>query len=269
MARVDYDNQESIVAALKGQDFLIVTLPAAGAPDLHSKLNRAAVAAGVPYIMPNSYGYNVDNTTLYAELPHGPAFTAARNEILELGGTFLAMSCGFWYEWSLALGQPWFGFDIKNRKVHFLDGGNTRISVSTWEQCGRALAALLSLPESGSSPSVSDWKNKQVVSTSFLVSQRDILNSLNRVLGTTDADWEFTHEDSEGRFKKGLEDMKKGELLGFVRALYARSMYPNDDGNLEKAPGTDNKILGLPQEDLDEATKRAVALVESGFNPFA
>jgi len=91
----------------------------------------------------------------------------------------------------LTLGEPWFGFDIKNKKVTFFDAGKTRVNVSTWRQCGRALAAL---PESGASPALSQWKNKPFYFASFMVSQRDMLDSIHRVTGPTDKDWEIAYE---------------------------------------------------------------------------
>ena len=86
----------------------------------------------------------------------------------------------------------------------FYDDGKTQIDVSTWDQCGRAIAGLLSLPESGTSPCVADWKNKPLYINSFKVSQRDMLDSLHRVLGNTDKDWTIDYEPTDQRYKRGL-----------------------------------------------------------------
>lgn len=40
--------------------------------------------------------------------------------------------------------------------------------------------------------------------------------------------------------------------------LYGRVFFPDGCGDFESSKGTLNKLLGLPQEDLDEATKRAL-----------
>jgi len=182
----------------------------------------------------------------------------------------VSLTCGFWYEWSLTLGEQWYGFDIKERKVTFIDDGKTRIVSSTWRQCGRAVAGLLSLPvraeEGGKGSCLEQWKDKPLYVKIFLVSQRDMLDSLHRVLGTTDEDWKIGHEESKGRFEKGMEEMRSGMLTGFAKALYTRCFYPNGDGNFE-SKGLANEVLDLPKEDLDAATKTAVEMVESGFNP--
>ena len=268
-AEVNYDDEASLVSALQGQQFLAITLSVRAPPDTHSKIVQAAVKAGVKYIMPNMYGFDVENKSFAEENLTGANYIKYITELESLGASYIAMVCGFWYEWSLSLGEPWFGFDIKERKVTFFDDGNTQINVSTWQQCGRALAALLSLPESGPSPAISQWKDKCLYIASFKLSQRDMLDSLHRVIGTTDKDWTITYEPTAQRYKNGITEMQKGNMTGFAKALYSRSFYPNGDGDYESSKGLANDLIRLPKEDLDEATKRAVEMVESGWNPFA
>ena len=217
--------------------------------------------------MPNIYGSDFRNEKLVQEAlqPKGLEWLA---EIDASSSSYIGLVCGFWYEWSLALGEPWYGFDIKNKKVTFFDDGTTKINTSTWAQCGRALAGLLSLPESGASPAVSDWKNKPLYITSWKLSQRDMLDSLHRVMGTSDKDWTITSEPTGDRYKRGIEEMNAGSRAGFATAMYTRHFFPHDSGDYESKKGLVNDKLGLPKEDLDEATKRAVDMVESGYNPF-
>ena len=269
IAHVNYDDEASLIAAFQGQQFLVITLSVRAPPDTHSKIVKAAAKAGVPYVMPNCYGFDVQNKTLAEESLVGPTYLKHLAELENLGVSYIVMTCGFWYEWSLALGEPWFGFDIKDRKVTFFDDGNTRMTVSTWQQCGKALAALLSLPESGASPAISQWKNKSFYIASFTVNQRDMLDSLNRVLGTTDKDWNITYEPTAQRYKDGKDEMQKGVMTGMAKAMYARGFFPNGGGDFELSRGLANDLIGLPKDSLDEATKRVVEMVESGWNPFA
>ena len=263
------DDGESMTAALKGHQFLIITLSVFAPPDTHGKIVKAAAKAGVPYIMPNVYGFDLQNKKLGEESMYGLTGLEYCAEIESLGASYVAMVCGFWYEWSLALGESWFGFDVKNKKVTFFDDGETRINTSTWRQCGRALAALLSLPVTGAEPAIEQWKNKLLPFSSFRVSQRDMLDSLHRVLGTADKDWEIKREPTAQRYKDGIEEMQNGMFTGRAKAMYTRVFYPNGDGDFEASMGLENDVLGLPKEELDEATKRAVEMVESGWNPFA
>ena len=55
VAKVDYDDQNSLVQALKGQDALIITM-STGKLEQSDKLIDAAAEAKVGWIMPNEYG---------------------------------------------------------------------------------------------------------------------------------------------------------------------------------------------------------------------
>ncbi|KAI1084689.1 hypothetical protein F5B20DRAFT_217916 [Whalleya microplaca] len=267
-AQVDYDNQESLVAALQGQQFLIITLAVRAPPDTHGKIIQAAAKAGVPYVMPNFYGSDIRNPKL-GDDKFGAIIKQQVSEMENLGVSYISLACGTWYEWSLALGEKWFGFTIPERKVTFFDDGKTVVNVSTWSLCGRAIAALLSLPESGASPALSDWKNEPLYIASFQVSQRDMLDSLHRVLGTTDSDWDIKYESTAKRAQEGMGEFSRGIRTGIAKYMYAKLFISSRAGEFDNPKGVANKVLGLPEESLDEATGRAVHMVESGWNPLA
>ncbi|KAF2275505.1 uncharacterized protein EI97DRAFT_434338 [Westerdykella ornata] len=220
--------------------------------------------------MPNNYGANIRNKKVLEIEPIVAANAQKAQEIQDLGGAYIVMACGLWYEWSLAAGEEWFGFDIKNRKVTFTDDGLTKIWTSTWEQCGRGLAALLSLPvhkdKAGSNGlALEQFKNDQIILESFRVNQRDMLDSLHRVLGTTDADWDIRSEPRQKRLEDGQRDMMNGDVAAFAKQLYAKLMRP--EAQELEVEGIEKK-LGLPKESLDEATKRAVDMAEGDWTPF-
>ena len=269
---VNYDDESSLVSALKGQQFLIITMAVTAPRDTQSKLVRAAAKAGVPYVMPNWYGSDFTNEELGNDIRLGVTAKAAVEEIESLGvSKWVMLACSFWYEFSLAGGAIRFGFDFHDRSVTFFDDGNTKIITSTWEQCGRAVAALLSLPElpvdeNDKSLTVSQFGNGIVYISSFLISQKDMFESVKRVTGTTDADWKISYEPSAQRYHDGVEALKKGDMSGFGKLLYARVMFPNGDGNFSTK--LHNKLLDLPQEDLDERTKVAVTMAESNKVPY-
>jgi hypothetical protein len=268
--KVDYDDEASLVEALKGQQFLIITLGVRVPEAVHDKIVAAAGKAGVPYVLPNSYGYPVQEKLAQEGDQTSKVIIDRINSVRATGvSTPIVLSCGIWYEWSLALGDFWFGINIKDRRVTFYDDGKRVITSSTWNQCGRGVAALLGLPESGPSPSLADYKDKSVLINSFRVSQRDMLDSVNRVLGTKDADWDISYETTAKRIQDGLQEMKNGVFTGYAKMLYARVFAPSNPNSDFASERTDNKALGLPVEDLDEATKRAVEMVKSGWTPFA
>ena len=184
------------------------------------------------------------------------------------------MVCNFWYEYSLSTGEGWYGFDFPNKRVTLYDDGKVPINTSTWNQCGEAMASLLSLKElpedeNDTSPTVSKWRNEPLYISSFLISQRDMLESVHRVMGTTDKDWTILYEPAEERFQRGTEMMKQGNRVGYAVAMYARMFYPSRDGDYESKYGLANGVLGLAKEDLDEATQRAIKMAETGEKAFS
>ncbi|KAM0263552.1 hypothetical protein ACHAQJ_001171 [Trichoderma viride] len=270
VVEVDYDDEQTLVNGLKGQQFLFISLAVTAPIDTQDKLVAAAAKAGVQWIMPNSYGTDFANKPLLKGILTAERTEAGVAAVEKAGISWVFMSCNFWYEYSLSMGDAWYGFDIPNKKVTFYDDGKTLINTSTWRQCGRAAAQLLSLKElpddeNDQSPTLSQWRNKILYISSFLVSQRDMLDSLNRVLDATESDWKIEYEPTDVRYKRGLDIMKSGNVVGFGMAMYSRAFYPNGDGNYEAKYGLANEVLGLPKEDIDEATKLAVEMAEAGF----
>ncbi|KZF26454.1 NAD(P)-binding protein [Xylona heveae TC161] len=265
IAPVDYDDEATIVAALKGQQFFIITMAPTAPRDTHSKLVQAAAKAGIPYVMPNAYGGDIDNIKLGQDTMLGPVGKAQRDEIERLGMQWITVCCGFWYDYSLAGGEARFGFDFDKRSLTLYDDGNTKNSTSTLSQVGRAVAKVLSLKElpedeNDKSLTLSTFLNKGVYIKSFVVSQNDMFESVKRVTGTTDADWTITHEDTKKRYEEGLAQVKVGNMAGFGKMLYARAFYPDDSKDLSAK--AQNELLGLSDESLDEATKVGINMVK-------
>ncbi|KAE8151551.1 hypothetical protein BDV25DRAFT_171405 [Aspergillus avenaceus] len=265
VATIDYDDEATIISALKDQQFLIITMAPTAPRDTHSKVVQAAAKAGIPYVMPNGYGGDIDNVKLGEETLLGPIAKANRDEIERLGMQWVTVCCGFWYDYSLAGGEARFGFDFDKRSLTIYDDGNTKNSTSTLSQVGRAVAKVLSLKElpedeNDKSLTLSTFLNKGVYIKSFVVSQNDMFESVKRVTGTTDADWTITHEDTKKRYEDGLAQVRMGNMAGFGKMLYARGFYPNDCG--DHSAKAQNDLLGLPVENLDEATKTGIELVK-------
>ncbi|KAK4983062.1 hypothetical protein LTR50_007441 [Elasticomyces elasticus] len=259
---IDYDNHTSIVDALRGQDALVITMGVMTPADQQSKLIHAAADASVPWILPNEWSPDTANQALVEDVAAFQKIPQARELITKLGkSSFIGVTTGFWYEWSLAIGAA-YGFDFANRIVTLFDDGETKISTSTWPQVGRAVAGLLSLPIYAEGQDedrcLDQFRNGLVYVSSFTVSQKDMLDSVLRVTQTSLNDWKVTHEPVQERFRKGVEALQKGDRMGFARMMYSRVFYPDGNGNFEKTRGTVNELLGLLKEDIDETTKVAI-----------
>lgn len=159
------------------------------------------------------------------------------------------------------MGENTFGFSLASRKATFYDDGKKAINCSTWQQCGRAVAALLSLKrlpddENDRSVTLSQFQERPLFVSSFTVSQQHMLESVKRVMGAGDGEWQVDYQPTNTQYKEGMEELSQGKQMGFYKARYARVFSASGDADFK----TDNKLLGLPEEDLDEATRRAIDL---------
>ncbi|KAJ5353319.1 hypothetical protein N7452_002293 [Penicillium brevicompactum] len=255
--QIDYSRPETLVEALQGQDALVITLSGGTPHEVDLSLVNAAGEAGVPWILPNEWGPDSANKDLIKDIPIFQPKEVIRKAISDLGkSSYISVSTGFWYEWSLAIPQA-YGIDLSNKTATFFDEGETKISTSTWPQVGRTVASLLSLPIQAEGACLNSLKNQVVYADSFTVSQRDMLESVFRVTGTTQSDWTISKQSAKERYEGGMKDMQNGDRIGFVKSLYTRVFYNDGSGNVE-SKGTLNGLLGLPEEDIDEATERAI-----------
>jgi hypothetical protein len=264
LVHVDYAREDSLVEALKDQQFLVISLSPFVPEEFHGKIVRAAAKAGVTYIMPNVHGFDPKGNGVSNPI-FGVGAMRRVQDVEDTGVPWIVLTTGFWYEWGLALGDNWYGIDINKKKAWFCDQGQSPMNTSTWPRCGEAFAALLSLPESGASPSLADFKNYPCYVDSFIVTQRGILDSVQRATGTTDDDWEISYEPSEKRYKEGLIEMQTNFSRGLPKALYAHGW--SGEGGREYTAKLDNDKLGLAPEDLDAVTKEVVKKVQNGQSP--
>jgi hypothetical protein len=266
VAKASNDDHAALVAALRGQDVLLITLSVTASPDTESKLIRAAAEAGVPWVMPNHWGCDVLEDVVQ-DIPGFGKVGQAHKDIAAAGvSSFLSLATGFWYEWSLAI-PPSFGFDFPSKSATFFDDGETAISISTWPQVGRAVTALLSLPiksENGNTERcLEHFKNQIVYVNSFTISQKDMFDSVLRVTGDKPEDWTINKEPARERYASAVKALQGGDRMAYVRMMYTRLFYDDGCGNFEASRGVSNEILELPKEDLDEATARAIERADS------
>ncbi|KEF60989.1 uncharacterized protein A1O9_02553 [Exophiala aquamarina CBS 119918] len=271
---VNYDDPDTLVGALQGQDVLIITMNVMAPPDTQRKLIEAAAKANVPWVLPNEWGADPTQEALKAESYPGNKTSETREYIESLGKSdWIAIVCSFWYEFSLAGSPHRYGFDFKNRSVVFFDEGTRAINTSTWDQCGRALAALLSLKvlpedENDKTPTLSQFRNNYMYLSSFNVSQKDMFASVLRVTGSSESDWNISYQNTKERYDEGVKMLKEGKREGFAQLMYTRTFYPTDEANYEKRGLLHNDLLGLPKEDFDAATKKAVDLALGDGTPY-
>ena len=122
---------------------------------------------------------------------------------------------------------------------------------------------MLSLPiapeGSNKEACLETFKNKLVYVNSFTVSQQDMLDSVLRVTGDKREDWTIEEQPAAERYEKGVRAFKEGDRKALSLVMYSRVFYADGNGDFESRRGTLNRLLGLPRESIDEATKVAIA----------
>jgi hypothetical protein len=268
---VDYSGYDdtALVEVLQGQQVLLITMSVTAPRGTINKLVRAAAKAGVPYVLPNWFGHDNTNDSLCDDsmLSANRDSIIAEFEALDTS-SYIFLVCNFWYEFSLGGGPDRFGFDFKNRSFIQFDETDVIFNTTTWPQCGRAIARLLSLKElphdeHDTSPTLSQFANNSVYISSFRLSQRDMWESVKRVTGTDDADWTISRESAIERWKESRVAVEKGDFASFPRMLYSRMFFPTADGDLQSRHELHNDLLGLPGEDLDDYTAIAIRMGEN------
>lgn len=95
-----YSEEESLTAALKGQQFLVITLASSAPPEPHIKLVRlqSRPVSYKSYPMPNDYGGDFTNEDTVKDDILTQINVAKLQEIQNLGGSYIGMTCDMWYE---------------------------------------------------------------------------------------------------------------------------------------------------------------------------
>lgn len=250
-----YNDENFLFAALQGQDVLLIQV-GSFALEIQADLIRAAAKAGVKYILPTEFGSDPDAEPMYSVFP--PLFEKRqRRQLIEELGTssWIAVVNNPWFDWSL--GQGFWGIDIKARTATLWDGGNTKVNTTTLQRTADGTAALLSLPEED----LAKYKNKPFYLSSFFITQREMLESVQRATGTTDADWTLETKDYADVARESDEQLKQGNFSALVTKFYSANLHQGYGGDYNHKV-EDAGRLGLANEELDEVVKQVVAKVE-------
>jgi hypothetical protein len=179
-----------------------------------------------------------------------------RADVEKLGvSSWIAVVCNPWLSMAAQLGL--FGIDAKNRKATLWKGRDAKIQTTTLSRLGDAVAALLSQPEAD----LAKYKNKPFYTSSFRVTQRELLDSMQRVTGTTDADWEIATPEGDVVAKEVEEKLKADPTdFGVSMTKFAMLHFQPGMGGDYADKLVDMDRFGFPKEDLDQAMKEALSL---------
>ncbi|KAK3389214.1 hypothetical protein B0H63DRAFT_463185 [Podospora didyma] len=254
--RASYDDVEAITPLLVGQDVLVLAIGFM-AVQLQKHIIQAAAAAGVPWIVPTEY---TSQSELSDRIKHfNPVFglkDVFRKQIEELGvSSWIGVVNNPWTEFSLRMGSGAFGIDVLAKKATLYNGGRTKFNTTTFPRVGRSLAAVLALPDAELARR--GYKNNVVYFSSFLVNQRDLLESVLKATGESESEWTIEDVGAE-------ETVNEAAKQPFdTRLLYATVAREGFGGNYQDKVVI-NKEFGFEQEDLDAVVKSVVDEIRSG-----
>ncbi|KAJ5716419.1 isoflavone reductase family protein [Penicillium malachiteum] len=248
VTKVDDDYPlDQLIKAFQGQDALVSTLP--GRPyTVHLRMIDAAIQAGVKRFIPTEYGNNTcpaagELVTLYAEQAKVAAYLKSKESA---GLTWTAIHTGQFFDWGIE--SEWLDYHLEEKRVTIYDSGDKLWSTTNISTAATAVARVLLNPE--------NTKNKAIFEASFTVSQRQVLETLERETGTA---WKVETMSSADAMKMATElddkDYSDGLKLLVLMLLYADDA--NRGANFENF-GLSNELLGLPEESLAEVISRIV-----------
>lgn len=241
---------EKLTDALEGQDALVVTM--AGSKTAEQKLlAEACVKAGVRHMIPADFGScdSADDYTLEL-LPLFAGKAKLREHLQQLAAkdgstlSWTSIVSGHFFDYGLQCGL--LQFNLKERKVVILDGGDIRWSATTLETIGLAVVKILQNHDNN------QIKNKVLYIHSFLVTQNEVLAALKRATGDK---WHVDHADAQELIESHKDKAHEGDGESIEQIVSAHGIVA---GNWEGRETFANEILGLPTESLQEAVDQVV-----------
>lgn len=250
----DLEDEAFVAEVVKGQDVLIL-MPPLSHISLQKGFVRAAAKAGVPYVLPSEFGPDPFATQLVDENVLLQDKKAIRDLIDELGvSSWVSVTVGPWLEPGL-VGGLW-GIDCKARKATIWRGADSKANTSTVQRTAEVAAAVLSLPEA----ELARYKNKAVYAPSWNLTQREILDAVQRATGTTDADWDIKQQDIKEVTKEYEAKMQAGDIAGYFNKFFVTQFLEGHGGDFQHkvVPAEVQRLeqLGLQkEEDLEQVIR--------------
>jgi uncharacterized protein YbjT (DUF2867 family) len=251
------EDESFLAGVLKGQDAVVLMPPLPQLTTLQEPAIRAAAKVGVPYVFPSEFGPDPFAGQLIEENGLLLAKKSIRDLIEKLGvSSWVSVTVGPWLDAGLTLGL--WGVDPKARKATLWQGANAKANTATIAHTGEAVAAVLSLPEAD----LAKYKNNAVYTPSFYLSQREILDAVQRATGTVDADWDITSRDVNEVAKEYEEKIREGDGVAPYIKFFVTHFLEGHGGDFEnKVNAAELKKLeqlGLHKEDLQHVIKTAL-----------
>lgn len=84
----------------------------------------------------------------------------------------------------------------------------------------------------------------------------DMINAVMKATGSSEKDWKITKVPVDEAMTQGRAEVQKANYRGMLDVLYGINFKPGMGGDFSHK--SDNGVLGLEEEDLDEVVERIV-----------
>ncbi|KAK3636186.1 hypothetical protein LTR56_014349 [Elasticomyces elasticus] len=242
VSQVDYNNIESLTAALKDQDAVVSTVGYAGMQG-QVLLVDAAVAAGVKRIIPSEYGRDPED----AHARGLPVFAHKvqvedylRSKVQGTSTTFTLVCNNEFFDWDL---DHSFGVDIKNKKIEIFDGGDHSFTATPLPFVAQGIVGVLQHPD--------ETANRIVRLHGTSMSQNKLLGLLQRY--TSAEGWTVSHVNTADREGQGYGILQKdpSNMYAWAVAFLQCAVFGKGFRN-DFSINNDNALLGLQELGDDE-----------------
>lgn len=236
-AAVDYDNAESLVSALKGQD-AVVSAVGYSAFRGQEALIDAAIAAGVKRIIPSEYGADPDfppvrQLPVFADKVRIAEYVKTKTQ--GTSTTYTLVANNEFLDWDLDHG---FGVDIKGKKIEIFDGGDVVHTVTPMDFTARGIMAVLQHP--------AETANRAIRLHGAAMTQNQLLEIIQRFTGKDG--WQVSRASTVEREKQGYEILKNdpSNWMGWAAAFIQVSVWGERFGS-DFSKKNHNALLGLKE----------------------
>lgn len=235
VTKVDYHSQESVIAALQGQDVLVSNLPNHGD---QPKLIDAAIAAGVKRFIPSEFGSNVYGNDKTAALPVFQGKKVTQDYLKKMSSeiSWTVIINGALLDWGIMVG---FLVNARGGPSREFDDGEAIRSMTTRADVGSAIVGVLNNPET--------THNRAVYVQSASTSQhklRDIALKLNPALQYQGVNVDSVEVERQAyhSLATGSPEQVESAMLDFIAISIFRDGYGSD-----WAQNNDNELLGIQE----------------------
>ncbi|KIW16371.1 hypothetical protein PV08_06422 [Exophiala spinifera] len=244
---VNYDDPESLGAALQGVDVVVSNLGFQNLFENQKKLIDASIRAGVTRFIPSEFGNDTANPGV-RKLPVFADKVKTQEYLVEKAAQYPDFSYSFLYtnsffDWQLQIG---FMVNLKEHTATLYDGGDVTFSATRLATIGKAVIGVINNLEA--------TKNRDIYVHDTAITQNKLIEIARKRDGR---DWTTTTvstADVEQNAYKSLEKGTPSDLLSASLGFIARACWGSGYGG-NFTPKLNNDILGIPvmtQSEIEE-----------------